>query len=114
MRGFPNMESLIPTGGVSGILTLPQRLSGHLFWDVSISAIDEVSHRDWLIVRVMDRGTREDVRHAWNHYGSSKVRESLLKAPSLRLKTIAFFASQFELPRESFRAWRNRDSDWEG
>ncbi len=62
----------------------------------------------------MDRGTREDVRLVWNHYGPDAVREALVKAPSLRTKTVAFFANQFDLPREAFRAWRNRTTDWEG
>lgn len=90
------------------------RLSRHLLWDVDPASIDLERHRDWLIVRTMDRGTREDVRLVWGHYGPDAIRDALVKAPTLRIKTIAFFASQFDLPREAFRAWRNRDTDWEG
>lgn len=87
------------------------QLSDGLFWDVALGSMDLEIHADFLIVRVMERGTREDVRMVWTHYGQDKVRDSLLSAPSLSRKTIAFFANQFGLSRDAFRA-HNRGHCW--
>lgn len=87
------------------------QLSDALFWDVERASVDLETHADFLIVRVMERGTREDVRMVWTYYGQDRVRESLLSSPSLSRKTIAFFANQFGLSRDAFRA-HNRAHCW--
>lgn len=81
-----------------------EELSDHLFWDVDRSSVDPEKHVRFLIWRIMDRGTREDARLAWAHYGPEEVKAALLESPALDRKTIAFFANQFQLPREAFRA----------
>lgn len=87
-------------------------LSRHVFWDTDPISIDPDRHGDFVIVRVMDRGTLADVRAVWNYYGPERVRTALLQAPSLGIKTISFFANQFDLPREAFRAFRHPDLHW--
>jgi len=87
-------------------------LSPHLFWDVDPLEVDPRKHRDFIIVRCVERGRREDVRSIWDFYGPDQVRETLLRAPALSKKTIAFFANQFDLPREAFRA-HQRAQNWD-
>jgi len=87
-------------------------LSRHLFWDVDPASLGQGKHDSFLIARVMDRGTLEDVRLAWGYYGPDKVREALLESPVLGEKTLSFFANQFELPREAFRAFRHQGTPW--
>ena len=82
---------------------LISQLPPHLFWDVD--AIDEQQHRNFIIVRVMERGDRDDAYRVWNHYGPELVKVALLKAPALQRKTIFFFANQFQLRPEEFRAF---------
>ena len=91
---------------------LIDRLSRHVFWDTDPVSIDPERHGNFVIARVMDRGTLADVRTVWDYYGSERVRTALLQAPSLGIKTISFFANQFDLPREAFRAFRQRDTHW--
>lgn len=88
-----------------------EQLSEHLFWDVDRRRVDPLANAGFLLPRIMDRGTRADVQLAWTFYGDKRVQEILLAAPSLTRKTIAFFANQFQLPREAFRAY-NRASNW--
>jgi hypothetical protein len=83
-----------------------QLLSRHLFWDVDAEAMDAQGHRNFIILRVMDRGTHDDVMTVWTYYGEEAVKDSLLRASSLHRKTIAFFANQFHLRPEDFRAYR--------
>jgi len=91
--------------------TIVDRLSNHLFWDVDPSSLDTERHERFLIVRVVERGSRQDVRQIRDFYGDHRMREALVSAPSLEPRTIAFFANQFKLPREAFRAY-GRSNHW--
>lgn len=87
------------------------QLSSHLFWDVDRSTLNPEDHAGFLICRIMERGSSEEVRLAWHHYGEDRVREALLQAPSLSRKTIHFFANQFRLSCDAFRAYQ-RGQNW--
>lgn len=91
---------------------LTDQLSAFLFWDVDPSEINPVTHRQFIIPRVMDRGTLADVKAVWDYYGEEKIKQTLLNAATLGRKTVAFFANQFNLPRSSFRAYRNPSENW--
>jgi len=119
LRFFQGLEKARLSGG--GDLAIIRRmnaaafieqLSEHLFWDVDRASVDPEQHRQFMISRIMDRGTLDDVKVAWSYYGEEMVREVLLNAAALHKKTIAFFARQFDLPRESFRACRNSTGTW--
>lgn len=84
-----------------------QQLSPQLFWDVERASVDPRKHRAFLIPRIMDRGTREDVKAAREFYSVGVLKQVLVEAPSLHPKTIAYFATLFELPRDAFRAYRS-------
>lgn len=88
-----------------------KQLSPHLFWDVETAALDAERHAGFLICRVMERGDSQDVRLAWRYYGEERVREALLQAPALSPRTLQFFANQFRLPCEAFRAYQ-RGQNW--
>jgi hypothetical protein len=89
------------------------RLPSHLFWDVDRETLHPDAHARFLICRVMERGKPEDVRLAWNYYGAARIRDELIQAPSLSRKTLNFFANQFQLPRDAFRA-HQRGQNWAG
>ena len=91
---------------------LTNRLSEYLFRDVDPSGIDPEAHRHFIIPRVMERGTLTDVKAVWDYYGEETVKQILLSAATLGRKTVAFFANQFNLPRDAFRAYRNPSENW--
>jgi hypothetical protein len=70
--------------------------------------MDTELHRNFIIRRAMDRGVRSDAYAVWHYYGEEAVKEALLQAPALRRKTIFFFANQFRLRPEDFRAYRKK------
>jgi hypothetical protein len=88
------------------------QLSEYLFWDVDSAGIDPEAHRQFIISRVMERGTLADVKAVWDYYGEEKIKQTLLNAATLGRKTVAFFANQFDLPRDAFRAYRNPPKNW--
>lgn len=87
------------------------QLSQDLFWDTDPTTLDPERHASYCIIRIVERGTRQEVRAAWSYYGEDRVREVLLKAPALSAQTITFFANQFNLPPKTFRAFR-RSQNW--
>ena len=91
---------------------LTDQLSAFLFWDVDASKVDPHTHRQFIIPRVMERGTLADVKAVWDYYGSETVKSALLNAADLSAKTISFFANQFNLSRDAFRAFRNPANHW--
>ncbi len=91
-----------------------ERLSETLFWDVNRGSVHPLRHRRFLIARVMDYGTREDVRLTERFYTREEILSSLLEARSLHRKTLNYFATLFQIPRESFRAYcPGGPSTWE-
>ena len=93
--------------------TLTETLSPHLFWDVDRSVVDFEKHADFIIRRIMERGPREDVAAVWGYYRHDQIKDALTTAPALSRKTISFFAHQFALPMNAFRAHRNPPINWE-
>lgn len=91
---------------------LTDQLSAFLFWDVDPLKINPETHRQFIIPRVMERGTRDDVKAIWEYYGSETVKSALLNSADLSIKTVSFFANQFNLSRDAFRAFRNPASHW--
>lgn len=88
------------------------QLSLFLFWDVDPSGIDPETHRQFIIPRVMERGTLADVKAVWDYYGSETVQAVLLNAAGLSAKTVSFFANQFQISREAFRSFQNPAGRW--
>lgn len=87
------------------------KLPEQLFWDVRVSSLDAQKHASFLIVRVIERGNSTNVRWVWDYYGEAKIKEALTAAPTLSQRTISFFAHQFKIPREHFRAFQ-RAQNW--
>lgn len=87
------------------------QLSDALFWDTARSGLDVEKHGAFIIIRTMERGTKEEVLSVWNFYGETVVRAALLNAPSLSPETISFFANQFDISAKAFRSYK-RAENW--
>lgn len=80
-----------------------------LFWDINPAKLDMDRHAAFIIVRVMERGTRQEVRSIWNYYGETIIKKHLLEARYLHNKTISYFANQFDISRTQFKSFYNRE-----
>ena len=89
---------------------LLRQLSSHLFWDVGRAGVDPERHQAFIIVRTMERGNFADVMAVWCHYGRQAVQDALMQARSLEARTLFFFANQFGVRPEQFRAYRDGSS----
>ncbi len=94
---------------------LKSQIAKTLFWDIDFSKIDFNKQKSFIIPRVMDRGTKKDVKLIWDFYGEKIIKETLLTTRFLEDKTIYFFANIFSIQPDNFRAFRLKNkqiSNW--
>lgn len=84
--------------------SLKSSLRPELFWDVDVSELDLEEHAAFIIVRVMENGTREEVRFVWGLYGKDAIKKHLTQARYLSPRTISFFANLFKISRSKFKS----------
>lgn len=94
---------------------IKSQITKALFWDINFTEIDFNKHQKFIIPRVMDRGTKNDVKIIWDFYGEKVIRETLINTRFLEDKTIYFFANLFSIQASDFRAYQikqNQLSTW--
>lgn len=90
----------------------PANLPPHLFWDVDPAGLHPESHAGFIIPRVLDRGSGDDVSAVLAHYGRDRVLQALLEAPVLHPKTRVYFATVWNVPRERFRSHHTQGKEF--
>ena len=78
-------------------------LDKRLFWDVGIADIGERRHRRFIIQRVLERGSMEDIRGTVRHYGMPEFTAEAKMIRSLDPITLSFAACLCKVPKEAFR-----------
>ena len=79
--------------------SMPDRIK-RLFWDVNKETVDVVCHRAYIIRRIMDYGTIEDVKWMLRTYSPQEISEVLKKRRGLSRKSACFWAAYFNIPKE--------------
>jgi hypothetical protein len=70
---------------------IPKRLQQH-FWEVDVNQLDRDKHADFIIKRVLERGTTSDIMWLQEKYPLTKFRQVLRKYRDLSRKTGWFWA----------------------
>jgi len=78
-------------------------LSKDAFWDVNIEKMDYEKNADYIIRKVFDYGSMEDVLEVMAFYGKEKVKKALIAAPYLKEITMVFVSKLFDIPISSFK-----------
>ena len=82
---------------------LPE-ISKRTFWDVDISKADFKNSKEWVITRVFDRGTLDEVYEVINYYGYDFVKQVLQNTPdNLPLHAILLAKAIFKLNYSDFK-----------
>ena len=79
--------------------SIPERIR-RLFWDVNKETVDVDGHRAYIIPRIMDYGTTEDVKWMLRAYSPQEISEVLKKRRGLSRKSACFWAAYFNIPKE--------------
>ena len=85
--------------------TLVQKLSKRLFWDVDPETIDDFVHCRYIIQRVLERGSIEEIRETVNYYTLERVIAEAQQIRSLDPVTLAFAACLGNVKEETFRCY---------
>jgi hypothetical protein len=60
----------------------------------------------WLIERIFNIGTTEDVRAIRKYYGDERIKEEVVKIQWLSKETLSFLSGIYEIPKESFLTYQ--------
>lgn len=85
-------------------------LSPHLFWDVAIEEIEIEKHSVFIFERVMRYGKLNDWLMLKKIYGLSNIKKMALEARDLDDFSIAFLSLIFNIKKENFRCYRQKQS----
>ena len=86
------------------------KLSKSLFWDVDYNTIDWEKNCQFVIYRVLMRGTLEDWNEIKQYYGLEKIKNVATYLRYLDKKTLNFCSIYFDIPKEKFRCYNTNPS----
>ena len=84
--------------------------SKNLFWDADQSDIDMQRNKRYIIQRVLERGTVEDLRSVFHMYGLDNVIATAKTLRTLEPKALSFIACVADEPKENFRCYIPKQS----
>ncbi len=83
-------------------------LSPKLFWDVDPNEIDEKAHCRYIIQRVLERGSLDDIRATISHYTMPFMIAQAQQIKALDPVTLAFAACIGNVKEETFRCYSSK------
>ena len=84
--------------------------SENLFWDADPADLDFSKHRKYVVQRVLERGTVDDLRLAFHYYGLGDVIATAKTLRTLEPKALSFIACVAGEPKENFRCYTQKQS----
>ena len=85
-----------------------QSLSQRLFWDVDSKTIDDREHCRYVIQRVLERGSIEDIKATIAHYTMPIMIAEAQQIRSLDPVTLAFAACLGNVKEDTFRCYSSK------
>ncbi len=83
-------------------------ISPKAFWDVDMSKLDYEKQADYIIRKVFEHGSWDDILEVTAYYGNEKIGKTLTTATYLRENT-QFFASLFiNTPIQQFKCFTTK------
>ncbi|GAB3894492.1 hypothetical protein GCM10028803_09540 [Larkinella knui] len=90
---------------------LKPNLRRTLFWDVDYDKIKWNKNYQFIIERVLERGTFDEWKEIKRYYGIEKIKEAALQARWLDQTTLSFCSAYFKTPVNQFRCYTLRLSN---
>ncbi len=85
-------------------------ISSKAFWDVDFDKLIEQAEQfpDFIIRKVFENGTFDDVINTVNYFGKQKAIESLISAGFFNEKTLHFASAFFRIEKSNFKCYTNK------
>ncbi|TFF39114.1 DUF6922 domain-containing protein [Mucilaginibacter psychrotolerans] len=80
-------------------------LSKQAFWDVDMDKIDYEKHALYVMEKVINRGSLEDIISVKKFYGDDKIKKEIVNASWLGDKEIYFCCAIFNLEPADFKCY---------
>ena len=84
--------------------------SPNLFWDADPGDLDFTKHKKYVVQRVLERGTLDDMRHMFSMYGFDNVVATSKTLRSLDPVSLSFITNLSGESKESFRCYTLKHS----
>lgn len=84
--------------------------SRNLFWDADVADLDLQRNRRYVVQRVLERGTLDDLKSAFRLYGFGDVVAVAKTLRTLEPSALSFIACVANEPREHFRCYTQKQS----
>ena len=83
-------------------------LSRTLFWDVNFDNIAWLNRAQFVIERVLERGSFPEWQEIKRYYGLEAIRQAALKARHLDDTALSLCSAYFSIPKEQFRCYTQK------
>lgn len=91
-------------------MTIINKFSEHLFWDVDRERIDIEKHRAYIVQRVLEYGMMSDWRLLCSIWNIKEIAHIATKLRSLDDVNLNFIATISNTPKENFRCYTPKPS----
>ena len=81
------------------------QLSNRAFWDVDTSKLDYDKQANYIIRKVFEHGSWDDILEITVCYGMKKVKDVLTSATYLKENTLYFASLFLDIPRKHFACY---------
>lgn len=91
-------------------MTKTLHISKRAFWDIDFEKLllQADSYSNYIIRRVFEHGTFDDVLNVIEYFGKHKVVDVLTKAHFLPEKTLHFASAVFKIDKLNFKCYTNK------
>jgi len=86
-------------------INLMDTLSKSLFWDIDKQSLNPKKHRNYIIERVLSRGTWEDFLLIKTFYGKFLLKKTVKQIRYLDDRVLHFCSIYFNIPLTDFRCY---------
>lgn len=80
-------------------------ISTQAFWDVNFTKLNFKKNARYIILKVIERGSHEDLIMIMKYYGKSKLKRELTSAPHLSRKTLYFSSLLLDIKLNEFECY---------
>lgn len=79
-----------------------------LFWEANLSTLDAEKHKQYIIERVLERGTSAQIKQILNYYPIETIKNAIKRARWFDAKTMHFLSIYFDIPLQDMRCYTQR------
>ena len=79
-----------------------------LFWESDLNTLHPVKHRQYIIERVFERGTWNDLKELSGFYTRRQIKHALKNARWMDEKTMYFVSAYYSISLEKMRCYTQR------